>query len=210
MGYYLMALRNPLHRIQSWFTYERPVKQAGAFYNLKKPLFVDCPFSTINDLAEQGLRADGNATAECHDRAWAAISGTEMHMRHNYYNFGYYLGQTPPNATLLAIRSEHLTEDWRSIERLIDGDEKSVDDEMFKHRNPSHKNEEDKYLSDESKLLLCQALCQEIQTYKEILNRSINLSEEQVQESLTELAEECPTEVRQSTCSSLVSHEATS
>ena len=43
---------------------------------------------------------------------------------------------------------------------------------------------EDKYLSDESRMLVCEKLCNEIQVYKRILNISINLSTKQLEESL--------------------------
>jgi hypothetical protein len=51
-----------------------------------------------------------------------------------------------------------------------------------------------RYLSDRARTLLCAALCDEIQVYKRILRRAVNLRESDVQESLAELRETCPLE----------------
>ena len=56
-NYYLFALRDPVSRMKSWFTYERPgpQEQDGVLYRRKKALFIDCPFETFSDLVEKGL-----------------------------------------------------------------------------------------------------------------------------------------------------------
>jgi hypothetical protein len=197
--FYLFAVRNPLERIRSWFTYERPTSTKEFFYDLKKPLFVDCPFKTLNDLAELGLKSDGAASEECRDRADKAIRGVEMHMRHNYYNFGYFVGQTPPQAKILVIRTEHLEADWNSAEQALGGADHAVDAEFPQH-NPSGPSDADRYLSPEAKSLLCNALCAEIQVYKDLLRRAVNLKPDEVQQSLEELSSSCPTQALASTC----------
>jgi len=58
--YYLFATRDPISRIKSWFTYERPMNNfnwaPGEEGMQQKRLFIDCPFPHLNDLAEKGLK----------------------------------------------------------------------------------------------------------------------------------------------------------
>jgi hypothetical protein len=51
-----------------------------------------------------------------------------------------------------------------------------------------------RYLSPRARALLCEALCDEIQVYKKILKRAVNLREADVRESLDELRRTCPRE----------------
>lgn len=59
---------------------------------------------------------------------------------------------------------------------------------------------ESKFLKDESRLWICFKLCNEIQVYKRILFDSINLSDEQVEESMAELNLSCPIEAAATSC----------
>ena len=49
-------------------------------------------------------------------------------------------------------------------------------------------------LTDEARTNLCAALCRNIQTYKRILYRAVNLDLEQVRKSIEEVVEACPEE----------------
>lgn len=124
-------------------------------------------------------------------------------------NSQYFLRQTPPNATLMVIRTEHLVDDWNSVEAYlsahkISGDKTEkpfvADERHFKDSNKSDKTEADKYLSEEARALLCSALCREIQTYKEILSRAVNLRPEDLAVSLQELNVSCPKEAQKNEC----------
>ena len=243
--YYLFATRNPLHRIISWYTYEYPrPDEYPLFYKRKKPLYLDCPFGTLNDLAILGLgesssssSSDNNnnnntikVTAACRRRAWNAIRGREPYSRHNYYNYRWYWSETPPAAPLYVIRTEHLVQDWNSIEAhlhqfLLDDNDTQrqqglvvVGPESFPRSNPtpktsvtnnnnnntihdsSHRDDDDHQnnknralvLSPQARALLCRALCQEMQVYRQILHRAVNLTPRDVQVSLQELADSCP------------------
>ena len=53
---------------------------------------------------------------------------------------------------------------------------------------------DDMLLSDESKDIICQALCNEIKVYKKILQLADNLDDFQVQQSFNELEKSCPFE----------------
>jgi len=208
-AYFLFALRNPLERIKSWFVYDRPdplvkVKGDHAFEG-KKLLYLDCPFKTLNDLAELGLRDSGNATKACKGRAHAAIQGTERFGYHAFFNYGYYYLPTPKNAKIMVARTEYLVEDWNSIEAILGGRSDLMDD--FHKKNVKQKSDADKYLSDESRSLLCEALCSEIQVYKMLLRKAVNLDSAQVQMSQDELHASCPVQVRAESCPNPVAYE---
>jgi len=75
------------------------------------------------------------------------------------------------------------------------------DNKVIGHNNVNKASgDELKYLSDESKRLICERLCNEIQNYKKILRLSNNLSEKQTQESIDELMNSCPIEAMATTC----------
>ena len=205
--FYLFALRDPIARIKSWFTYERPYPQeiGTESYRLKKPLFIDCPFQTFSDLVEKGLSTPSthNITQVCHKRAMAAIRGTKRYARHNYYNFQYYRSQTPENATILAIRTEHLEKDWVSAEKFLaaETNDRRVAHVEFPRFNPSRNvSEKDSDLSSVGMKKLCRVLCHEIKAYVDLLERAVNLTPEQVKKSLKMIRNSCPQQIKLASC----------
>jgi len=201
MDYYLFSVRDPLERIRSWYVYDK--RKLGK-------LRYDCNFWKLNDLAELGLKQ--NASERCIHRAQRAIQGLEKFGNHAYHNYRYendclllfpsrdvshfvslhryYLNQVPSNATVAVIRTEHMLEDWNSMERLL-GSKYVV--KMLPERNiNSYTNPDEKYLTDDAKKLLCAHLCDEIQVYKELLRKAVNLRPEQVDQSMQELRKTCP------------------
>ena len=212
--YYLFATRNPLERIISWYAYEYPETR---YYDKKKPLFLDCPFGTLTQMAERGLadppilHDDGEdvgvvVTKTCQKRAWDAIRGKVPYSRHNAYNYKFYLEQTPRNAPLYVMRTEHLTEDWNSVEAhlhsFLSPDSPKYQIQGFPKQNKSFYKtaKQDRTVSPKAQELLCRGLCEEIQVYKDILRRAMNLTPEQVQESLEELKVSCPEQTVVETC----------
>jgi len=212
MGYYMITLRNPLKRIQSWFPYDRPIEVTGAEggwtgaakakkgkkrWHGRDKLYFDCPFKHLNDLAEYGLGKNASVSVECQERAQRAIEGKERFGMHNFFNYRYYYSSVPSNATVVAIRTEHLQKDWSSVEKMIGGTKVRV---AFPQKNRKAKDPADTYLSDNSRVMICQALCEDIQIYKEILHRAQNLDDEDVIQSMKELRESCPREADASNC----------
>jgi hypothetical protein len=63
------------------------------------------------------------------------------------------------------------------------------------------KNATELYLSDASKTILCEVLCNEIQIYKDIIRRAINFNHVDVMASFEELRQTCPKEAVEETCS---------
>jgi hypothetical protein len=212
-AYFVFVVRNPLDRMVSAFNYDNPSKDWEKFrveygekhYNFRKKLYMDCPFSTFDELAQLGLSSHGNATEECRQRAASAIEGTEHFGCHFFFNYQYHLEAIPKDATIMTLRTEHLIEDWNSVEYNLGGEKEVLgpDQTVLAHNNVNiASGDKLKHLSDESRRLICKKLCNEVQVYKKILRQSINLSPEQVQESIEELAESCPVEVGTETCPS--------
>jgi hypothetical protein len=206
--YYLFVLRNPLHRIQSWFTYELPINGNGGSYRQKKQkrLFDDCEYGTLSDLGEKGLEGMRNKTTGdaslCQIRAWMAIQGMVGYSTHNKYNFAYYLDEVEavvPDPKIAVIRTEHLEEDWNGLEKGLLSGSPTID-VKFPRKNASPKRSQDLELSERARQNLCDALCEEIQVYKKLLHRSVNLDAEAIQVSLNELKESCPVETMKETC----------
>jgi len=119
------------------------------------------------------------------------------------YNFGYYLNRVkhPETARIAVIRTEHIEKDWVNVEnRVLKANVDPSRFSEFTRKNKSVKIEEDKILSEESLKNICNALCEEIQVYKTILNRAENLDQRDLSLSMGELFAKCPTEVSQSSC----------
>jgi Sulfotransferase family len=205
---YLFIVRDPLSRMQSWFTYERPPPNQTKIWNptsyaRKELLFVKCPFPTLNVLGgELGLGA--NNVTLCSRRAWKAITGEEAYSAHNYYNFAFYYNevmQQDKDARIVVLRTEHLEQDWRTIEtQILHGPQPFDSNFTFPTKHSSHKNPEDYILSPESQENICHALCAEIQVYKYILSQAENLDKTDYDVSMQELMRHCPVEAALKKC----------
>lgn len=189
--HYLVTLRDPLERIKSWYSYED-------LHQLKKD---ECNFRSLNELALKGLTGeDPGTTQACRDRAYRALTGIEQVGWHAYNNYEYYLKQLPQNASIGVIRSEHMLDDWNSMEALLGSDARA---RSFPARNTASKEKElNKVLSPRARELVCAALCQEIQVYKHYLHVAVNLEAAQVEQSLEELRRSCPLEADLESCTS--------
>jgi Sulfotransferase family len=188
--YYLVTVRDPVERLLSWYEYER-----RKLAELRK----DCNFRTLNDLAVHGLgESNPWVSRACRDRARRAVVGEEQFGYHAYHNYGYHMRQVPSNATVVAIRSEHLVEDWNSIEAYLGS---SARVESFPLRNRAGNSTRwRRILTDEARSHLCRHLCDEIQVYKTVLHRAVNLNWTDVDESMAELRRSCPREADLAGC----------
>jgi len=200
MGYYLFTVRNPIERMKSWFAYEKPGGASeAAWMRDRQSLYVDCPFPTLNDLAERGLDFTvHDVSDECHFRAHRAVRGIERIGNHAYYNYRYYLEAIKDSANITAIRQEHMVEDWNSMEQLLGGSDNAV--RAFPRKNFHDRDPKDDYLSEKAQMLLCHALCDDIQAYKTILQRAINLSPSDVEDTMADLRKSCPIEADLTVC----------
>ncbi len=210
----MFIVRNPLDRAISAFNYEKPLdndwermkrKHGKEYYHYRKELYLDC-FDTIEQLAQDGLaKQNGKDRTLCEHRAETAIDGSGRFGNQLFFNFQWHLEAVPKGARIMTIRTEHLVEDWNSAEYIVgDGKNKEAlgkNQTFIPHTNVNtYTAEKNKEVSDESSVLLCERLCNEIQVYKHILKVSINLSEDQVQQSIDELAVSCPIEAESTSC----------
>jgi hypothetical protein len=147
-----------------------------------------------------------NMSPRCAKRAWNAITGKVGYEYHNFYNYRYYRDWVdhvmgPTNYTILVIRSEHLEEDWSRLEELYTHNHQQGSTNMIVDKGKQrddyfatvqrHKTNSS-LLSPDSYLNLCRALCQEIQIYSFLLKRAINLTPQQLEQSMDELHAKCP------------------
>jgi hypothetical protein len=221
--YYLFTLRDPVARILSAYNYERPNatdphahKTTGFFPRGK--LYDECHFSTLEELAQKGLlnKKKDPLAIECRDRAMNAIMGIRPYMAHGYYNYQYYtqfafgnrenhFASTTPtpnnNTNVLVIRNEHIANDWNKINILLVGKMGILNSSNIPKNNPTiHKLPNEKYLSNTSKVVLCEVLCNEIQIYKSLIRSAINLNVEDMELSIQELSITCPKEAKEDVC----------
>ena len=210
---YLVTVRNPLTRLQSWFDFEKdiiPGRSMQVQQQMKKQremLFQEC-FPTFENLVLDGLVPIGNITTRnsknmsCPERAWAAVLGARTFSYHEWYNYEYYwtgihphlndYATTTNHQNVYALRMEHLSQDWMTVSS----------EPLFRpvNRRQSKSNTTNMTLhtvlvpNNHVCKILCDALCQEIQYYKQFLIAAENLSPPQKQLSLQELQQYCPLE----------------
>mmetsp|Transcript_31447 Transcript_31447/g.56979 ORF Transcript_31447/g.56979 Transcript_31447/m.56979 type:complete len:113 (+) Transcript_31447:1505-1843(+) len=93
-----------------------------------------------------------------------------------------------------------MVDDYNTINKLLGGQPEALKPSDIPVNNAHEKNATELYLSKNSKLALCQVLCNEIQVYKDILRRAINLNDADVLSSLDDLKGVCPKEAVENTC----------
>ena len=208
MPYYLFTLRNPLERVRSAYIYDRRAVEAtnGESWpnHGQAAVYLECPFYTLNDLALRGLAKSGTAPDFCKRRARNALQGIIRSGYHLYYNHGWFLEASKAlKSNILVIRTEYMVADWNTAEVALSGNDTSkVVRELptVNEGSVSRKLFDDLHLTAEARVLLCEALCTEIQHYKRILQKAINLSREDKAVSMEELSQTCPREARSKTC----------
>uniref|UniRef100_A0A7S0FPL5 Uncharacterized protein n=1 Tax=Minutocellus polymorphus TaxID=265543 RepID=A0A7S0FPL5_9STRA len=153
------------------------------------------------------LRVATNLTTdECTDWAWAAITGEVPASYHNAFNYDWYyapmLEEKYRNSEVFVLRVEHLDQDWGVVDKMVGGDGKTLAGDVMPASVGANVNvAKDKDLPVRNSTLsafgwknLCKAMCHEMQTYKAMLQRAVNLNDEDVRESVEELREICPEE----------------
>jgi hypothetical protein len=207
---FLVVLRNPIDRIESWWHYERMLVRKStflAFGNAWYRALRKC-YGDIGEMTEKGLGGDmrnrripvnekqGKPQGfTCQEISMACIAGDLPCIMHNYYNYEVYLENvlhwkeenTRP-VRLDVIRGNHLWEDFDQINTLWGGSPGLVIPANMRERNV---NNHTSTLSDTGRRNLCLALCREIVVYKTTLKHASNLNEEEKIESSKEVDESC-------------------
>jgi len=202
--YYLFVIRDPLSRILSAFNYDRPMPNQKLSKKQKfhlKEFYFDCPFWTLEQVAQNALlNTAGKTSSTCRKRAHSALVGATQYIPHWFFNYQYYYEFLPNDSDILVIRNEHIVQDYNGIEYMLGGYDDVLNDSLLPENNVHTKNATDMYLSDESKIVLCQVLCNEIQFYKKILMKAKNFMEEDIMISMEELKLQCPVEAASDVC----------
>jgi hypothetical protein len=167
----------------------------------------------------------------CRKRAILAVTGRKRFVFHNYYNYGYYYHQVTRYSErnnyrhnqsnnnkrnyyyeqfwklqkILVLRSEHLQDDWESIEQGLERGRfgttnndntttstSAMSSAFFTTNRSPKRDDRDQYLSPLALKNLCFWLCWEIQIYKKLIRNAVNLNEHDKQTSIQELAQSCP------------------
>lgn len=148
---YLYNVRNPIHRIKSWYLYEHFLNQPQTQKSFRNKMahcgniMLGTCYDTFDHLASIGLngnrppfgskqsilRVATNLTAdECSDWAWATITGKVPASYHNAFNYDWYfapmLEKEYINSEVFVLRVEHLDYDWGVIDKMVGGDGKTL------------------------------------------------------------------------------------
>mmetsp|Transcript_34214 Transcript_34214/g.102381 ORF Transcript_34214/g.102381 Transcript_34214/m.102381 type:complete len:191 (-) Transcript_34214:166-738(-) len=146
------------------------------------------------------LRVGSDLTPrECSRWAWAAVRGDIPANYHNAWNYDWYAHRLLEDETkeVFNLRVEHVDLDWRAIDEMVGGTGDALPGADTPRNDAStkvHLPVSNRTVSDEGMRNLCRALCEEIQVYKKLLARAVNLREEDVRESMEELRTTCPEE----------------
>lgn len=206
---FIVTIRNPIDRMISWFHYVHPKN------NRFTPHFTeifDC-YEQVNDLATNGLEQTPKELNGCQKLARNLISGSapshfeNTHITRNYKFYTSELLSQSKNKNIYVLRTEHLSNDWVNTAKdliLKTGTSIEVHEEVqhITHRKGKNPVVTSKDISKKGIQNACFFLCSEIQLYKKLLNRAINLNANDRSESLEDLAKYCPKEAKSLTCAS--------
>eukprot|EP00580_Thalassiosira_gravida_P008524 CAMPEP_0201650120 /NCGR_PEP_ID=MMETSP0493-20130528/40615_1 /ASSEMBLY_ACC=CAM_ASM_000838 /TAXON_ID=420259 /ORGANISM="Thalassiosira gravida, Strain GMp14c1" /LENGTH=284 /DNA_ID=CAMNT_0048126131 /DNA_START=35 /DNA_END=889 /DNA_ORIENTATION=+ len=137
--------------------------------------------------------------------SWNVVNATHPWPSHMTYDYRqYYKSSMPPDKELMALRHDHLWDDWVQFNKLLSSAENNNDRNPYAvvvappfreiHRNVSSgyrmKKRWDVETRDE-RLWLCMLLHEEIRTYLMILRRAINLEESDFLEAASDVDDMC-------------------
>lgn len=150
---------------------------------------------------KQPLKIGHNLTTEeCSHWAWAAVQGNIPADYHNAWNYDWYayrLLHKYPNSEVYALRVEHLQQDWSTIDLMLGGT--GIFSPVMETKQNAADTKplaiKDHNMTLAGTLHLCRALCDEIQVYKRLLLRAMNLQAPDVAISIAELVKMCPMEM---------------
>jgi len=216
---FLVGLRNPLSRFLSAYEYEKKI--GNKWVQKTYPIFKRCfpnSVSAQNFLLNLGGNEANtvdhrmNMTSYCRKIAVDVTKGlVSSYKSHMTYNYQFYEDQflTAINSTnehivsaghVVAIRSEHLNEDFKNLEIFLRNGEVAVvpnnakQDTITNIAMNVHKNGTLESILPNPLRVLCRVLCKEIQAYKRFLFRAENLNEEMIIDSIQNLKKYCPME----------------
>ena len=103
------------------------------------------------------------------------------------------------NKEIFILRSEYFWKDWQNINTLLGGG-KVYKVDSITHYECTRPKITNRTISDDGMRNLCYFLCSDIQLYKKLLRKSVNLNEQETRMSWMELNFSCPVEMNRNDC----------
>lgn len=216
--YWMLLVRDPIARIQSWWMYdhmdnfEYRIDYLGfPFRSNLWPKLFEC-YKTLDDFCTKGLapleQQKEEPINECQLLAQMAIpprgSSHILGFQHLRFNFDRYFApllQVADDKKLHVVRAEHMLSDVNAINQLLGDNSRSVQGlQPVSHWRYKEYPMKDRSISKEGLVNLCRQLCTEIQHYKDILEAGINIEETQLEASMNILKESCPIQAAATDC----------
>lgn len=211
---FIVTVRNPIDRIVSWFLHVHPKNKILAHRMAPQHTQIfDC-YEEINDLATHGLeRKISSKLDNCQRLARNVITGNvpgSYEYAHVVRNYRFYISKLlsqAGNKNIYVLRTEHQIDDWISSAEDIVHQSGVIANVQMENKHITHREGKkpavtNRGLSKEGLKNACFFLCPEIQLFKEIIKKAINLNEDDKEWSLQDLAKYCPKEVGTENCDS--------
>ena len=134
-------------------------------------------------------------TLNCRKICKEIANATSRHIHHIRLNYEAYLKDLPSDIEVFVIRTKHLWQDWRTVNDLLGSPTEvpipeSVDEGQVVN---SQKNLPVKSnLSSNGQRILCKLLLNEYKLYIDLINRAVNLSDDDIKTTLEEVQRNCP------------------
>jgi len=143
---------------------------------------------------KQGFK-DRVISLKCREVCRGIVSGKSKYILHLRFNYEAFLKDLPPETEVLVVRTKYLWQDWIDVNNRLGSkrrvnipDEHSGGDVVnARGRLPARNN-----LSPGGRKIICQFLTNEIRIYIDLLNRAVNLSDDDVRAALKGVQVNCP------------------
>lgn len=210
---WILLVRDPIARIQSWWMYDHTDNflhrqdNLGHPYRSKLwPRVFEC-YPTLDEFLTNGLAPTTTPPDECQSLAQMAAplrgSGYVTGLQHMRFNFERYFAPllAAEDKKLYVVRAEHMLDDLNSVSSELGEDRSTLTGVRHRShwRNEAYLNK-DRSISAKGMENLCRHLCNEIQLYKQILERGINMRKETRTKSLDQLSQSCPLQANAADC----------
>lgn len=134
---------------------------------------------------------------ECAKQGYQTLlgKGSKLVGEHLWYNMEHYAKLTfllpfHIHTKILAIRTEHLWEDTKKVDRYLGGDGKLINEGKIQSHGSEHYTVQSG-LTRQGESIFCCVLSKEIEIYEQLLRNAINLLDSEKEEALHQLYHQC-------------------
>ena len=210
---FLYNLRHPVDRMISWYHYEHPqscldtpetrlacraAQEVNRHPNGETARFFTKCFPTI-DLLSQAFQHphSTNLPNDCvqlaHDVLEGKVSGRGF--KHIFYNMHYYTNLTLDQHSenkVLVVRTESLWKDFKDLDVQLGGSGNfgAIEGTRDSHGSETYKKNVTTPSLDQYSLLCC-ALSDEMELYRHLMNRAVNLNGDEKETTILNAAKQC-------------------